>query len=304
MLTMNAIYSVPEAGRVSFEQLGTKPKFWFTRDSDLWLFKQEHRDTGEDWAEVFVAEICALLEVPHAIYELAIDPYSPNGEARGVVTKNLRKAGEELIHGNTLLGSLFGDYPEQRSYRVSEYTIEAVFHVISTLNAYNQGQPHQENYPTTALDAFAGYLMIDALTGNQDRHHENWGAIRNRYIDMLAPTYDHGASCARNLSDEQRTDRLTTSDQGYSVQKFASRAKSAFYSSESNSKRLSTHEAYSQFCVSARIDQSIWIDKLLKVTDEALLTILDDIPETRMSQVSKQFTLQYIQANRSLLQSL
>jgi hypothetical protein len=30
-------------------------------------------------------------------------------------------------------------------------------------------------------DAFVGYLVFDALIGNTDRHHENWGITDGRY---------------------------------------------------------------------------------------------------------------------------
>lgn len=299
---MKSIYSIPAHSRVSTEQLGAKPKFWFHRDTELWMFKQENRNTGEDWAEVVVADICSLLDIPHANYELAIDKHNPAGETRGVVTRNLRGSGEELIHGNTLLGALYGTYPEEQTYRVPEYTLEAVYQVIDLLQPYNQGFSHQTNYPVTAHEAFAHYLMLDALTGNQDRHHQNWGAIRNQYIDMLAPTYDHGAACARNLSDADREARMTTKDAGFSIQKFASRARSAFYSSSIDS-RIGTHEAFSAYCERSRLDRGEIVDKLKHVTDEALLAILSEIPESRMTDICKQFTLQYLQANRKLLQA-
>jgi hypothetical protein len=47
---------------------------------------------------------------------------------------------------------------------------------------------------------FPGYLMLDALIGNTDRHHENWGARvlaglgNGRRMAVLAPTYDHASS--------------------------------------------------------------------------------------------------------------
>ena len=43
------------------EQLGTKPKFWFTLGTQRTMFKADDRGTGEDWAEVIAAEICVLL---------------------------------------------------------------------------------------------------------------------------------------------------------------------------------------------------------------------------------------------------
>lgn len=48
--------------------------------------------------------------------------------------------------------------------------------------------------------------MLDAVIGNTDRHHENWGILRKRVGDrwqgMVAPTFDHASSLGRELRDE------------------------------------------------------------------------------------------------------
>ncbi len=57
------------------EDLGSKPKFWFTySDSDekgLFLFKADNRGTGEDWAEIVSCELCRLVGIPHVHYDIA-----------------------------------------------------------------------------------------------------------------------------------------------------------------------------------------------------------------------------------------
>lgn len=47
---------------------------------------------------------------------------------------------------------------------------------------------------SSALDVFAGYVLLDAWIANQDRHHENWGALRMGTALYLAPSFDHGAA--------------------------------------------------------------------------------------------------------------
>jgi hypothetical protein len=57
------------------EQLGTKEKFWFSymdTEPRLWLFKFSRVGTGEHWSEKCAAELCHLLGIPHAEYELAL----------------------------------------------------------------------------------------------------------------------------------------------------------------------------------------------------------------------------------------
>jgi hypothetical protein len=72
----------------------------------------------------------------------------------------------------------------------------------------------------SANDIFAGYLMLDALVGNTDRHHENWAVVLSMPRSMedaaangrrveLAPTFDHASCLGFNLRDEERIDRMT-----------------------------------------------------------------------------------------------
>jgi hypothetical protein len=66
------IYQVPDNAAEATEQLGTKPKFWFTdADGRKLLFKESRGETGEDWAEKVAAALCSILELPHGEYELA-----------------------------------------------------------------------------------------------------------------------------------------------------------------------------------------------------------------------------------------
>ena len=63
------IHVIDRARSTQFEQLGTKPKFWF--DGGACLFKGDVRGTGADWAEVVAAHLCSLLGLPHVEYHLA-----------------------------------------------------------------------------------------------------------------------------------------------------------------------------------------------------------------------------------------
>ena len=62
-----------------------------------------------------------------------------------------------------------------------------------------------------------GYVVFDALVGNTDRHHQNWGVLIERHVVpgekprftlQLAPTFDHASSLGRELTDERRSQYL------------------------------------------------------------------------------------------------
>jgi len=63
------------------------------------------------------------------------------------------------------------------------------------------------------LSKLAGYLLLDALIGNTDRHHQNWGVLRSsissgQTVQHIAPTFDHASSLGRNESELKLDRRL------------------------------------------------------------------------------------------------
>src|SRR5205807_9360721 len=120
---------------------------------------------------------------------------------------------------------------EQR-FKVRQHTVEAVGAIVAELNpppeAWMRGVPAGIQ---SALDVFIGYVMLDAWIANQDRHHENWGALWDGNALRLAPTFDHGAALARNLLDSERAERLATKDRLRTVAAFATKGRSAFFGS-------------------------------------------------------------------------
>ncbi|MBD0308530.1 MAG: HipA-like protein, partial [Microcoleus sp. T1-bin1] len=109
------------------EQMGTKNKFWFPHSEfGRCLYKQSRPNTGEDWAEKIAAELCELLGLPHALYELA-ETWEGN---YGVVSPSFLPSGGTLVHGNEILTPLVPNYPTSGSYKVSQYTIDVVLRAI------------------------------------------------------------------------------------------------------------------------------------------------------------------------------
>lgn len=80
------------------------------------------------------------------------------------------------------------------------YTLEAVQQVLEHVSA----PPGISDL--TGFAVFAGYLVLDGLVGNGDRHPGNW-AILERQSDgarFLAPTYDHGSALGAGLTEDNR----------------------------------------------------------------------------------------------------
>lgn len=159
---------------------------------------------------------------------------------------------------------------------------------------------------TTALDVFVGYALLDAWIANQDRHHENWGAIAspNEKELRLAPTFDHGASLARNVSDVERKERLESRDEGRRVPHFASRARSPFYASPTDIRTLGTLELFAGFAQAAPEAAKTWLQTINGVTRKEIEAIVHEVPPNRMSEVARRFTVELIMVNQQRLVKL
>jgi hypothetical protein len=288
----------------SLEPLGTKPKFWYRDGGRRLLFKAEERGTGEDWAEKIACELCALLGLPHVHYELATDTHR---EIPGVICETCAPPPLVMGLGNQMLQALDPDYPEGRKYKVRQHTVEAVAQILRLLAPLPK--PYGADLPAgvdSAMAIFAGYVLLDAWIANQDRHHQNWGVLRTpggfTSANLhLAPTFDHGASMARNLTDKERAERLGSRDRGRQIPAFARRARSAFYADRAQAKPMTTIEAWRAFSRLTPTAARIWIDKLRGVDEAGIRRVIDEVPPRRMSEVSRDFTLRLLMENQRVL---
>jgi hypothetical protein len=288
----------------SLEPLGAKRKFWLSDGGVRRLLKLEERGTGEDWAEKLACEFCEKLGLPHVHYDLAFDIAT---RTPGVVCPTLASPGWVLGLGNQMLGALDPDYPEGNKYKVRAHTPEAVTNVVEVLNP--PPLPFSHRLPrgvSTALDVFTGYILLDVWIGNQDRHHENWGVLRGSG-DLfssklyLAPSFDHGAAMARQLTDVERDRRLTTNDQGYGIAAFARKARSAFYASPDEAKSMTTFAVWEDFRKRTPIAAKSWLERLEAISDAVVSEVISAMPPDRMTDLCRTFTLNLLAENRRRL---
>lgn len=275
-----------------FEQLGTKAKFWYRDQSgQSMLFKEGRPGTGENWAEKVCCEICRCLDIPHADYNLAVWQ-----DKKGVVTPSFVPEGARLVLGNELLAKIIDDYGEGKRYQVRQHTVRTVMAVASVV-----ALPLAWDAPAVINDAagvFVGYLMLDALVGNQDRHDENWGLVWLSDTGVfLAPTFDHASSLGRNETDTVRCEMLGTRDKGRSVEAYVARAKSALFASPSSTKPLKTLDAYLEAAKIRQVAADYWKTKLATLKSDDFKAILADVPDAVISAPAREFARKMLEIN-------
>jgi hypothetical protein len=279
------------------EPMGSKSKFWFKEPTfGRCLYKYTRPNTGEYWAEKIASELAELLQLPHARYELA-ETWEGNF---GIISLNFVPKGGTLIHGNEILTPLIPNYPTYDKYGASQHTIDVVFKAIQNLQVTLPQDVSVPNGIQNAVDMFVGYLLLDAWIGNGDRHHENWGFIRqkgNSYnILYLAPTYDHASSLGRELSDEKRKVR--------SVEAYTQKCLSAFYRNVNDLKPLKTFELFCEVANRYPHAVEVWLSCLENISTEKIDLILQRFPTERLSLISAQFAKKILMFNQKRLLSL
>lgn len=296
--------------REQTEQMGSKQKFWFLdpQKSCRYLFKYSRGHTGEHWSEKIASEIAAVLGIPHATVELA----KYNG-AWGVIVKDLRadREGMSLLHGNELLLEIDPHYPSERKYRVSEHTVTRVAEVLET---HKVGLPDTADFPRKqpsniddAFGLFTGYLLLDAVIGNTDRHHENWAVVvqrsaTNSRVLSLAPSYDHASSLGRELRDNKCANKLRGRG-ARGVEGYADRTHSAFYRIAGDQKPLTPIEVFLEASQIRRQASLAWLSRCEEVGIDALQMTLHRLPPSCISDPAMEFAKALIHYNYERLLS-
>lgn len=312
---MFRIIEVREDQVLSEEQMGTKEKFWFLDHSSghRWLYKHAriNKDnvTGEDWAEKAASEIARHVGIPTATVELATFDGRP-GIASLDFTRSLagtgRKIVSSMLHGNELLHRLSdAAYPLERSFRIAEHTVDRVLDVLDNPVIFPPAGFECPSPISTASDMFVGYLALDALIGNTDRHHQNWAI---QYIPtvnderlFLCPSFDHASSLGRELTERRRESIINSADRKTMITKYIQKAPSAMYAAPGDQQPLSPCEAFWLACKRRQEAGRYWMQRIAELTDIQIVSVFQDFPPERVTVTAKEMAATIISENRARL---
>jgi HipA-like C-terminal domain len=281
---------------LGFEQVGTKPKQWFAGpDGHRWLFKKVVMNPakgggrylrGDDWAEVVSSDIGRSLGIPTATVELA-----QQSNWSGVISRNV--AGEAaLVLGNEFLAGRDSTYTSISARINPLYTVHRVMAKLSNV----EGPPDSD---LTAQMAFAGYLTLDALIGNTDRHHQNWALLQypgtSTSTLYLSPTFDHASSLGFLLNDTERLERLAGRIRDRTVQTYATNARTPFATAASP-----MEAAMQALSLLNTRDRHEWINRTEDLGDD-FEVVMGRVPQARMSIASHDFALALVRYNLDVL---
>ena len=301
MIDFYPIVKVSGEWKVDPEPMGTKRKFWYLEPgSDVsWLFKYPREGTGEHWAEKIAAEVAEALEIRHAYVELAEIEGGQDGSppVRGSTTRSFLDDGSVLIHGNEIMARVLSDYHQDLRFGQFFHTFENILIGLEmSIRDFSEWEKVSQK--------FCQYLVLDALVGNTDRHHENWGLVEKRHEKgfdrSIAPTFDHASSLGRELSDERRK-LLLQEDR---VGGYSERAPGAVYWVETNARPPSPLQLV-RWAASKYPDFfTLVLSRLESLDFQELALIVERIPRDWMSEASRTFAVGLMYYNREQLISL
>jgi hypothetical protein len=299
----SSILEIDPTWRRGIEDMGSKPKFWFRYQDEMWLFKQARENTGEHWAEKVASEIAELMGLP--THQTRISNYEGNV---GCAVRSFLKPNQTLVHGNELLAGAIEGYDKLKHRGQSDHHFENIVKALE--HRFTVSDVRKK----VSL-RFVGYLMLDALVGNTDRHHENWGVIQTFTLgevteDLkltlsvktgLAPTFDHASSLGRELVDEARQRLLDDRD---AMRRYIRKGTGGIFRDVSEKKGMAP------IALAEMVGQNYpnllepWKKRIQELDEDFALPLLAEIPQNYMSSVAKDFVLAFLSESRKMISKI
>lgn len=189
-------------------------------------------------------------------------------------------------------------YDPTARFRHADHTLANIFAAINKVM-------RREEDAVLIKQAFCEYLLLDALIGNTDRHHENWGLLAKQeedgWVAMLAPSFDHASSLRRELRDfgpKKSRERFLSEDR---VGGYSEKGRGAIYGNALDPHGLSPLELvrsavhdYPDLFKGLR-------QKLLALSPDYFGTIVSRVPDECMSPLARTFAVRLLSYNADQL---
>lgn len=289
------------------EQEGSTRTQWLEdpNSGQPWL----HKDTltpsngveqGEDWSEVLSTHVAKLLGAPCAETRLCLR----HGH-RGSLSLSVVPEHHHMWEGNVYLQA--AGLPDYFPHVEGEPGVDPAHpgvkrpgHSLVNIRAALEGVAAPPEFEgageLSGFDVFAGYMILDALIANRDRHEQNWAVLSPQLLsstERLAPSYDHASSLGYNLPDTKRRGCLEDSIR---LRTWAERGTAYRFEHVGKSPTLTSHAANAvALCSSAGADW--WRGRLVDTDLEPVLAPLRERAVPGMSDLAAKFAHELLDLN-------
>jgi hypothetical protein len=194
------------------------------------------------------------------------------------------KKGFDLIHGSEVLAGRVLGYQKEKQRHQCDHSIENIIAAVE--NTF----PARKRI--AQLRTLAGFIVLDAIICNTDRHHDNWGLLRGPSVQgktahRIAPSFDHASSLGRELRDEKRKLMLSQN----LMERYAGKGSGGIYWKETDVKGENPLELAIKAATDFPNYFRPWLLKLKELQFEKMNGIVERVPLEWMSLEAKQFCL-------------
>lgn len=287
---------------------GADAKLWLRApDEQRWLFKpvtitSNGNRQGEDWSEKAAAEVAGLLGVPCARVELA-----SRGSAEGSLSLNVRPLTCDMHAGATFLSAVGApnftparQLLDGRDPRAKRRPGHSLANIRQALDGYASPTDALANEGLDGFDVFVGYLVLDALIANRDRHDENWSVLlptAGAGGGRLAPSYDQAGGLGFNLTDLKRLE-LLGQERG-ALEVYARKGTAWRFENQPSAVPTLVRHAGDALALASPAGRSYWLGRLEALRQDDLDSILKRL--ATMSDPERRFASDLLQINTERL---
>jgi len=280
----------------SDETEGVEEKWWLIHPDtgDRWLFKPPvvkcEFQQGEDWAERVSTQLARVIGVPCADVELA-----HRGGRRGSLSRNLQPAGWDIQPGQLLLAEFDPDYVSKAKGRPGH----SLARIYAALRDKHVQPPVDAAAGFGAFDVFAGYMVLDALVANRDRHDDNWSILTPPPGDAtyrLCGSYDHSNSLGYNVHDRKCGQLLSETD---GVGRWARKGTAHRFEHGPDGPATLVDHAVNALSMCEPPVREFWIEAVRSVTHDMLDDLLKSV--AGLSGLCRTFASELLKINRERL---
>lgn len=279
----------------TIESKGTKEKYWVSLNGQKALIKINRYENNNDVrsynvSEKIFSEIAKILKFSCVDTDFIVD----ENKHYGIASFDYKTNNDNIIlSGDDLFFSALNRFPTKNAKNnivPEDYTYE---NIVKILSHYDNSYELQKK--------FNKIMIMDALTGEQDRHYENWGICLSNGKYELLPMYDNSCCLLYQFRDNNIRER-EMNKKDIKEYSFNSKCKVSVEG------KLYKHFDFVDYLIDALspdLKNSLINDikKLSILTDERVKNIVMQVPDELCDEQQKNLILKYIIVRRDILLS-